>query len=428
MELDRITSLCTQHQYPDAIKDYLYQCCNEFMVVEPSSVVLIGSAARGELSWFNGINRQELLSDLEFALFTEVRLRSDQKTWLQNRLTDLSTRIPYTNPHFHIDWVVIPRSHASQIARTLATFEMRALGRTLIGDEMDLHQLPQVDVHNLDMRTLNQLVLIRLWWMLAGIPQNMVIGRPTEFEKLIFQYVACRNLLDIPTILLPNEGYLIAGYAARRDFLLKNRERLPSIAYMGQQFPEDVAEALHEKKGFRFETSEFQLYAKTSDLYVRLVRYLLQVQPDMPVIDLCKTLTSQVSLFDSPIASRQRIRRLVKGGRYWLRDFSLGNLRYLVHPVEGVLIAVALSMHCALLELLQGSDTNAEHWLSTATKFLQNITLTNLCLVGSTAEKWLVLRHKVAQTLYESYSTLDRRRPFIEGLLAWTDDTGISYD
>lgn len=419
--MDPVDWLCGQYQYPELVRNCLRECCEEFLVVRPVSIALIGSAARGEMSWVETRSGIELLSDLEFVLFTKDGLTTGELSYLRRRIADVGKSVSQRNPYFHIDWTLIRQSQSAHVARNIATFEMRELGRTLYGDDKQLNRLPQISVHNLNMRAVNQLVLIRLWWLLAGIPKNVVTGCESGFEGLLFQYVACRNLLDIPTILLPNEGYLLAGYATRERFLCEDFHHLPSSTHMGGAFPDDVAMALRKKKDPSLEIPEMWCYGRTVHLFACLIRYLLGMPRDASVRDICDELVQERCLLDSPVLSRERVRRILKGGAHWLRHPSLGQPWRLTRPVEGSLVAALLSMHYALLNLLRGCDARASNWIRAAASFLQPVRPMSLRLGGSDSEKWLQLRHIAAQILYHSYSTLERRRAFVATMLEWQD-------
>ena len=391
------------------------------MAIRPLGIVLIGSAARGELSWFDDGNRHELLSDLEYIIFTDGQSDRGPYGSLQNRLMNLTEGLTNTNPHYHVDYVIIPIQKAPRLSRNLAVYEMKELGKTLFGEPADLLKLPTVKVNNIDIRSLNNLVLVRLWWLLSGIPKNIVSGGATAFEKLLLQYVSCRNLLDIPTILLPNDGYLIAGYAKRADFISNNYHLLPSRVYMGDDFPEHVSTALQKKIILKFAVTETQEYSATLDLYVRLIRYLMTSAPDISVVSLCGRLSKGRTMFNAPLSSRQGVRRLLKGGRRWIRDFSPPNPWPHVRPIEGHLMAIMLLMHYSLNDKLQGQTEDAGNWLSMASECLQDIDWRPIPNRASFSERWLDLRLRLADILYDNFSVFGRRRSFIGKLLDWED-------
>ena len=101
----------------------------------------------------------------------------------------------------------------------------------------------------------------------------------------------------------------------------------------------------------------------------------------------------------------------------------LGYPHLLVLPIETILIATLVSMHRALADLLQGHEKAAVKWLEKVSILLRRINpKTRPISTGSISDKWLYLRHTVAETICELYSHFGRRHKFIRGMLGWNDD------
>jgi len=420
MKADKIASVCIQYQYPHVVETWLRMCCDEFKFINPSSIVLIGSASRGELTLMEKAKKQELLSDLEFLIFLNRKLHKREYQNLIDRIEKLTALIPYTNPHFHIDFTLIPLPRAHRVSRNLATFEMRTLGKTLEGNDNNRLRLPEVSIKNLNFRALDQLVLVRLWWLLAGIPMSVVKGQSSEYADLLFSYIACRNLLDVPTILLPHEGHLIAGYKDRARFLEVHYTSLTAVKYMGVHFPGAVVQGLREKLNLEFQEKSLKGYLRTVDSYVRLIRYLLRDNPETEAWDLCERLISGRTLFDSSSLSRQRIRMIISGSIKKSRRPVLGYFHHLGLPIESILVATMVSMHQALSHMLQGHEKDAINWIKKASILLRRIDpKTRFLSTGSISDKWLYLRNEIYKMICGFYNKFGRRRKFIRDMLDW---------
>lgn len=422
---DRISLLCYEYQYPPFIETSLRECCREFRSINPTSIFLIGSASRGELSWTHWLGVPDVLSDLEFLLFLDTNLDPKQLTQLKANLSKVTETVPHANPHFHIDFSILLHKQAPKVSRNLAFFEMQASGKLLEGSNTDLALLPKINVQNLNIQELNHLVLVRLWWLLAGIPKEIIDQNPTDYTSFLLHYISCRNILDVPTILLPNEGHLIAGYSSRLQFLESHYLSLTSSRYMGENFSKQIAEAVRGKQELEFAGSPIQHYRETLDAYVRLIRSLLQTETDIPVDRLTKRLALNGSIFDYSFLSRKRLRPIFFYLAHFLRIRTPSNFKRIFTPVESTLLATLLAMHFALYHLLSEDEERASVALTDAKKYLERIYPLEYLDIDdgkeTLAQQWLRLRYRVADAVCSFYGVFHRRREFIANMLDWVD-------
>jgi len=87
-------------------------------VLTPTAIYLLGSAARGELSWFHHTDGSlELFSDLEFMVVTHRRPTPIQRKTINDHLPSLEQQVCNLNPLFHIDILFREQRRLSSLPR-----------------------------------------------------------------------------------------------------------------------------------------------------------------------------------------------------------------------------------------------------------------------------------------------------------------------
>jgi len=264
--------LCDGFDYPAAVRQIL-----EGVVaaarrhLEPlglRSILVGGSAARGELSWIPDPSRPggvDLLSDVDAAIFTERR--DDRRERDLAREVAALGRDHGRSPLFHVDAGV----HRLFMKRhTIWTYEFRMGAVTLYGEDVR-RLLPRVTVRSLDLGNTAALVLVRLWNQLLHTPIAVVERSASAYERLISTYVTARNVLELPTILLPHHGVLLPGYTRRHDWL---RSHAPISPGFGPDFVALCADALATKRCPEADKTLAPRYARMVRSYARLLAHL----------------------------------------------------------------------------------------------------------------------------------------------------------
>lgn len=183
------------------------------------SVMLIGSAARGELSLkIKDDGAADIFSDVEFLIVVDKPTPALFSREVKGVCSRLERELNIRSPLFGFDFGILTKQKARMTPKTLWAFEVREFGKTLIGEDVqDL--FPKVEVESIDLGNLNELILVRLWNMFLHLPKNVIKGEATDYELQIAKIYYARNVNDVPTIFLPHIGLLIGGYRARYDAL-----------------------------------------------------------------------------------------------------------------------------------------------------------------------------------------------------------------
>lgn len=268
-------ALCAGFGYPAAVREILDGVVDAARRhLEPlglRSVLLGGSVARGELSWLaepSAPGGVDLLSDVDAAIITERR--DPEREGELAREVALLGRAHGRSPLFHVDAGV----HRLYMKRyTIWTYEFRMGAVTLHGEDVR-RLLPRVTVRSLDRGHTAQLLLVRLWNQLLHTPAAVVERSASPYERLISTYVTARNILELPTILLPHHGALLPGYARRHDWL---RSHAPISSGFGPDFVALCADALATKREPAPDKTLAPRYARMVRSYARLLAHLARL-------------------------------------------------------------------------------------------------------------------------------------------------------
>ena len=174
------------------------------------SAILVGSASRGEMDLCERGGTLKVRSDLE--LYVACRSPRRMKHDLAPLIRTLENEYVGHWPEFHIDISWISLRRFCRLPHWLRHFELKANGVTLAGrDIRDL--VPEVGLHNLDWRELNEVVLWRLLGLVARLPADWLAGRAPSPPGL--EHAMARSLLDVTTWGLPGMGILLPTFRQR---------------------------------------------------------------------------------------------------------------------------------------------------------------------------------------------------------------------
>jgi hypothetical protein len=207
--------------YPCEIEEHLYELFNSILnslnINNIVSILFIGSASRGELSFQFGEKGIDIYSDYEFVIVVKKILKKQDYDSLNNLFRRLEKKWLIKSPLFQIDYGVSTLFKFKHTPPTLWSYEAKNLGVIIYGSDVR-GNLATVKINNLDFGNLNELIIIRLWNMLIHINNGFLKKENNEYENFIIKFYYSRNILDILTILLPNYGILKDGYQNRIEY------------------------------------------------------------------------------------------------------------------------------------------------------------------------------------------------------------------
>jgi len=420
-----LLSFCEQFGYPPQIRVVLQKVID--IIVEslkPVSILLLGSASRGEITYHTIGNNIDLLSDFEFLIV--VKRGSKTPVDLVQRLEKVEESMEPKNPLFHIDYGLARLDQLPNIRRTIRTFEMKCHGKIVYGQNL-IHYLPNVNLMNLDRGWVRTLVLIRLANQLFLTPRKIVLRKPSEYEQLIFDYITARNILDIPTILLPlsRSGVLLSSYADRVSFISDHLHEQEWVNIFEEDFVHLLKAALRAKLQLTFDLRGVNLYASFIQNYERLICYLLGISSLLELSELCEQILSKGLRMLENASLKWRVYENFLAFRCILATFPRNPLRWLIARKREICVCFLLHMHHALLSYLRGDEATAWNFLLRAVEFQRLLPIARDKVETFSkpnrqfSKTWLSMRRQFLEQLAVLLRMSNRIRNYYRKTLEW---------
>ena len=361
------------------------------------ALYLLGSAARDELSYLcHPDGTVELFSDLEFLAVTTFRFSGKHRRTVRAAIAEEERRIANPNPLFHIDVAFRERRRLAKLPRSIFTFELKRNARLLYGEDV-LPEVPTVTADNLDYANTREILYKRLWAIMLHTPRRFLLGRPSERERRVMGYVLCRNVLDIPTVLLPHEGVLLPTYRQRVEHILREWDRLRMAVAFPDGFPAFLSDCLERRRTLEFDDIVLpSLYAQVVAALESAITFLLA--------EGAGGVPRGLALAELPRYSHRFFneRPISRGEAYgWSRlVVALARrhgpntaLRWARLARKGELTLGLLAMHRATLAHLGGSPAEAKAELERSAMHLYRLWPASAVPIdGDFLEQWFILR------------------------------------
>lgn len=326
-------------------------------VSEIRSILLIGSAARGEISFIDSDGKLDLLSDYEYIIVTNKRLSAEVVDQLKNNNNDLQEEFAIKSPLFSIDFGIAHHRKWRLTPPTLWAFEVKNASIVIFGEDAR-NNLQEITISNLDFGNLNQLALVRLWNMLVHIPQNCILGTATEYERFTAQFYYARNILDILTIYLPNAGLLKAGYQNRLDAF---------DGLEGNIFDEHEISIIKKAHALKLNQSDDLCYEEAQSVFfsgfVKLLAYLAKTTMWNMTVDGLEAFV--LSLRDSKIFNDGFIKKGIRHKqelkmffKYHVTSKPFNGMKWLINEKRYDLLGLMLSLHALTLPEYSSKEKN----------------------------------------------------------------------
>ena len=186
------------------------------------SIICSGSIARNEYSIFKTTDANMLFSDLD--LLIVLKNKQKLKPLVIKTTNDISSELkskPFYSPFFKITASVCSIGDLKRLPRIFRNYETKESGKVIYGKNV-LNVIPQINIDNIDNIDLNRLLIERLY-------QQYIFNN--QIDSFMYKsFFLCRNILEIPSILLPHIGILKPSYAERVNFFGKSLNILYKIA------------------------------------------------------------------------------------------------------------------------------------------------------------------------------------------------------
>lgn len=387
-------SFCKQFAYPTVVQQHLETILNTIVNsgINIVSIMVVGSTARGELSYVCEREGVRLFSDYEFLIVTRDAVDSQTRTSLELELEALSHQLCPDSPLLHIDLGWHAASRLPDVPHTIAAFEQKETGKVIFGKDCRA-SLPVVSIQSLNKKNANEILYKRLWALLLHLPKDFLSLSVDEVGERVVVYILARNALDLTTVLLPQEGVLLPTYAQRVRYLCEHYTQLRLSTAFDPGFPDFLEECLESRLTLVWEGSLVSLHANTIAYLERALEFLL-ISQDCLSRDLCSSLRRGSSLiFDEHVPIRAAVKHAVRvfvGRRSVQKAVQWPFLNH-----KGMMTCCFLHMHRALALHFQGDQAGASPHLTDAWALLDRLTSQPLAEVDPTQPfegRWLELR------------------------------------
>ena len=419
-------AFCEEYNYPIAIGRALTSVVSTVLTTIPAtqSIILTGSTCRGELSYVQIDSELRLLSDFELIAVVPTS-QSLRRASLPDQQNSHLSSLFDNSPLFHVDLSIVTLSQLRHFFPVIFTYETRENGRVLWEKNL-VSKLPEVHCSNLDIENVNELVLVRLLSLLLCTPRRVVLGTASTYEQLIFQYIQYRNILDVLTIMLPNEGVLLSDYRSKVDYVSQHYEDLSAKEFFGSDFSKLMGRCLHGKLHPEFNQDvqdTINLYRVTVKTFRNLIRFIVyqhygsRLMPEFNSLDLV-----QFEIGRGTKSPLRRMARELRAARN--RDLPpVSMLRWLaIKRKQTIMIAFLLEMHAVLLDIL--IRQKAEDGLGRAREYLRWLLVKPIPdPVPNPHLDWLALRNSFAELYMDFFHYNAQKRNHVQRLLGWEDAT-----
>ena len=205
--------------YPEKIQSQLIELFSETIKVSSNnlySIILIGSTARNELSYYLTNDEINIHGDYEFIMIFKNKPNNNEIDSYNQLFEILKKKWKIKSPLFSIDYGVYTLSRLKFLPPTLWLFELQHFGILVCGESVARMFKEKITINNIDKGNLKHLILVRLWNMYMFINDDFIRDKKNDITNVTKHYYA-RNVLDILTVLLPHKKILEAGYGKRNQ-------------------------------------------------------------------------------------------------------------------------------------------------------------------------------------------------------------------
>jgi hypothetical protein len=395
---------CSDYGYPDCIQQQLTRILEEIFyrnTTDIESILVVGSTARGELSYTFEEKRLYLFSDYEFLLITQQKVPPDHKNLLSHRMNQLSYQLNPNTPLFHIDlgWCSLP--HLPNLAHTVAIFEQKETGKVIFGTDCR-SLMPNITAESLDRKNANEILYKRLWALLLYLPQEFYRSISKKRADTIATYVLVRNALDLTTVLLPHEGILLPTYTQRVEYLETNFPHMRLRTAFSSDLPQFLIDCLESRNNLIWNGSLQTLYSQVITYLKEALDYLLAEQ-GCSTNNIVNTIQTQSQLiFHEDLPMRSRIRTALR--ILWGRQSVHRAAKWINLSRKGILTASLLQMHRAMIANLDGKVSEAYTLLEQARSLLDSLSsqpVPKLDTHQPFITQWLLIRRSLGYFWWE---------------------------
>ena len=369
----KIDVLCETYHYPDPVRKLLHKILNIFAPLYPHSVILSGSASRGELIYtISSCGEVFFYSDLEFYVLVK-KINPTQIKLIRNKLHSLQQQQWQKGAStFHIDVSFIHYKKWAQYQNSFQMWETNQTGRILWGDNIlkpgsGLIHLPAV----------YQSCLNRMWYLLLYMDKSILQQQPTSNGLQSFAYATSRAVLDFPIWLLCKNNIFIPTFSARYEYILQHPDKLQQWGLNGDKILALLQNAVHLRcslKNIQKRIDFKEVMRMYHDLFKMYYEILLWTCPDSNFHHSFCEIIRKNSHHLYPALTLRRYIRESQQACHFLKQSSLRkSLKWLSTNKQVCITCFLWHMHQASGYYWRGLNEEAELELYSATMLLNKL-------------------------------------------------------
>jgi len=391
-----IKELCQTYKYPPAISNLLHRVLDVVLLPGTRSVVLIGSASRGELAYVSSASGLRLFSDIELSVVGD-RFRKVDVNRALSRIGILERQqLKIGAITFHIDVSFTTMRNWRRTKYGFIRWETQETGWVLFGEDVRksfrVHVRPEISV---------QSSLNRLWYLLLYFPERLIRGHLTEDDLEVFNYALSRAVLDFPIWLLVQQGILIPGFANRQRYLEKHLSMFEQQGFPIRELVILVDKAMHVRQFPRSNAGPIDMmeyYEVILRWYPRILSWTLQLNPEgVDETQMAAMIRRHHSGLYRQSDWKRRFWEIRLAKHIGVRTFSgRAVVQWLRENKQAEIITFLWCMHIAALRALKGDMREANEWLYMASNSLHRLWPVMSMHLDQSAfvDRWIALRRR----------------------------------
>lgn len=409
----RVAALCREHGYPAEVQDVLERIVDTVATLGPVSILLHGSTARGELTWWRtGDGTVRVGSDMEMYVVADEPLSATDRGRVEAELSRLAQEVNGGGPGlFHVDVGFTTPDGLRRHPRTFRCWDTRETGRMLLGPDVR-ELLPALGPGDVDLRQLNEVPVHRLWEMVFRAPASMVRGGADDAAVRAWGYVCARQALDLTTWLLPHFGVLVPTFGRRVDVWAERFAELPLARYFAPESGALLRECLEAKLRFELHRDPREMHAAVLDQFRAGLRLVVGTAPDAGDDALVEAVEAGGAHWHGAAPRRRAYEAVlllrdrpapVRGARWWLARKP---------PLQ---VAALLRLNAALADVLAGRD--ADRSMGGAETALARLAYGFEPRPGSAADRFVAARRGYVEHLVRTSRWFAPRRGYLFSII-----------
>jgi hypothetical protein len=401
--------------YPEEIQNTLIKILDLIISDKITSVILSGSASRGEMSYISDHGRLNVYSDLELFVITRNDIQTRKIKDLTKKIKALEDALCQGNKFFHLDVSFLKQRHIKNLPPKFQFSETRKTGIVLYGRDLRCLFPLQVDFKHLNESSLN-----RLWSIILHFPNKFTPDEFSPQDERDFRYILARSGLDIVTWLLPYTGHLIYGFKDRIDFIQKNYKDLEFIEFLPTWFLDFLRDCWRGKMKFQFKDDLILLYDKVLACYTggaEYILYKLKIDDQKENVEL-RIMKNSPFIFHEHLARRKAFELMLLARNLGYINMAEG-WKWLVNNKKGIIVAFLFNLNYALLNYLKKED-NSGYYLKKAEDYLFKLDFRIKKIKSDNfPEKWLYLRQKYIDFLVFFYRWFAIKKEYLNRVISY---------